>query len=50
MNWDKSVKLVIDHREHDFISYCKEKYISFSTCSLDVGDLLLTNGYKFESY
>ena len=43
MNWDKSVKLVIDHREHDIISYCKEKSISFSTCSLDVGDLLLTN-------
>jgi ERCC4-type nuclease len=43
MNWDKSVKLVIDHREHDIISYCKEKSIAFSTCSLDVGDLLLTN-------
>ena len=43
MSWDKSVKLVIDHREHDIISYCKEKSISFSTCSLDVGDLLLTN-------
>ena len=43
MSWDKSVKLVIDHREHDIISYCKEKSIAFSTCSLDVGDLLLTN-------
>lgn len=43
MNWDKSVKLIIDHREHDIISYCKEKSIPFSTCSLDVGDLLLTN-------
>jgi ERCC4-type nuclease len=43
MNWDKSVKLVIDHREHEIISFCKEKAIAFSTCSLDVGDLLLTN-------
>jgi ERCC4-type nuclease len=43
MNWDKSVKLIIDHREHDIISFCKEKSIAFSTCSLDVGDLLLTN-------
>jgi ERCC4-type nuclease len=43
MNWDKSVKLIIDHREHDIISHCKEKSIPFSTCSLDVGDLLLTN-------
>jgi ERCC4-type nuclease len=43
MSWDNSVKLVIDHREHDIISYCKEKSIAFSTCSLDVGDLLLTN-------
>jgi ERCC4-type nuclease len=43
MNWGKSVKLIIDHREHDIISFCKEKSIAFSTCSLDVGDLLLTN-------
>jgi len=49
MNWDKSVKLIIDHREHDIISYCKEKSILFSTCSLDVGDLLLTNEAKAEA-